>query len=198
MVLGAFAAIGQRNIKRMMAYSSIGHVGFALMGLAAATPQGIQGLILYMTLYLAMNIGAWAIILNMRRGSGLVESIDDLAGMAKNQPMLAAAMAIFMFSLAGIPPLAGFFAKFYVLLAALDAGLYTLAVIGVLSAVVGSFYYLRIIKLMYFDEAAEKFSAPTREVGMIIAVAAIFTLLFFLFPAPFVAEAKLAANALFQ
>jgi NADH-quinone oxidoreductase subunit N len=198
MVLGAFAAIGQRNIKRMMAYSSIGHVGFALMGLAAATPQGIQGLILYMTLYLAMNIGAWAIILNMRRGSGLVERIDDLAGMAKNQPMLAAAMAIFMFSLAGIPPLAGFFAKFYVLLAALDAGLYTLAVIGVLSAVVGSFYYLRIIKLMYFDEPAEKFSAPTREVGVIITVAAVFTLLFFLFPAPFVAEAELAANALFR
>jgi NADH-quinone oxidoreductase subunit N len=198
MVLGAFAAIGQRNIKRMMAYSSIGHIGFALMGLAAATPEGIQGLILYMTLYLAMNIGAWAIILNMRRGSSLVENIDDLSGLAKNQPMMAAAMAIFMFSLAGIPPLAGFFAKFYVLLAALDAGLYTLAVIGVLSAVVGSFYYLRIIKLMYFDEPAEKFTAPTREVGLIITAAAVFTLLFFLFPAPFVAEAELAANALFR
>jgi NADH-quinone oxidoreductase subunit N len=145
-----------------------------------------------------MNIGAWAIILTMRRGTVLVESIDDLAGMAKNQPMLAAAMAIFMFSLAGIPPLAGFFAKFYVLLAALDAGLYTLAVIGVLSAVVGSFYYLRIIKLMYFDEPLEKFSAPAREVELIVAVAAVFTLLFFLFPAPFVAEAELAANALFQ
>ena len=199
MVLGAFAAIGQRNVKRMMAYSSIGHVGFALMGLAAATPEGIQGLILYLTLYLAMNIGAWAIILNMRRGSdGLVEGIDDLAGMAKHQPMMAAAMAIFMFSLAGIPPLAGFFAKFYVLFAALDAGLYTLAVIGVLSAVVGSFYYLRVIKLMYFDEPVEKFSAPAREIGVIVAVAAVFTLLFFLFPAPFVAEAELAANALFQ
>ena len=199
MVLGAFAAIGQRNIKRMMAYSSIGHVGFALMGLAAATPEGIQGLILYLTLYLAMNIGAWAVILNMRRGSdGLVESIDDLAGMAKHQPMMAAAMAIFMFSLAGIPPLAGFFAKFYVLFAALDAGLYTLAVIGVLSAVVGSFYYLRVIKLMYFDEPIEAFSAPAREIGVIVAVAAVFTLLFFLFPAPFVAEAELAANALFQ
>jgi len=199
MVLGAFAAIGQRNIKRMMAYSSIGHVGFALMGLAAATPEGIQGLILYLTVYLAMNIGAWAVILNMRRGSdGLVESIDDLAGLAKHQPMMAAAMAIFMFSLAGIPPLAGFFAKFYVLLAALDAGLYTLAVIGVLSAVVGSFYYLRVIKLMYFDEPLEKFSAPAREIGVIVAVAAVFTLLFFLFPAPFVAEAELAANALFQ
>lgn len=198
MVLGAFAAIGQRNIKRMMAYSSIGHVGFALMGLAAATPEGIRGLILYLTIYLGMNVGAWAVILNMRRGSdGLVEDIDDLAGMARNQPMMAAAMAIFMFSLAGIPPLAGFFAKFYVLMAAINAGLYTLAVIAVLAAVVGSFYYLRIIKVMYFDEPGEKFAAPTREIALVVTATALFTLFFFLFPAPFVLEAEVAALALF-
>ena len=198
MVLGAFAAIGQRNIKRMMAYSSIGHVGFALMGLAAGSEKGVQGLILYLTIYLAMNVGAWAVILNMRRGNeGMVEEIGDLAGLARRQPMMALAMAIFMFSLAGIPPLAGFFAKFYVLLAAIDAGLYTLAVIAVLAAVVGSYYYLRVVKLMYFDEPAEKFSAPVREVAVVIAAAAVFTLFFFMFPAPFVGGAEVAALALF-
>jgi len=145
-----------------------------------------------------MNIGAWAIILNMRRGSdGLVENIDDLAGMARHQPMMAAAMAIFMFSLAGIPPLAGFFAKFYVLMAAINAGLYTLAVIAVLAAVVGSFYYLRIIKVMYFDEPVEKFANPAREIALVVAATALFTLFFFLFPAPFVSEAEVAALALF-
>ncbi len=198
MVLGALAAIGQTNIKRLMAYSSIGHVGYALMGLAAHSPLGVRGTLVYLAIYLAMNMGAWGVILSMRRSDGtLVENVDDLAGMARTRPFLAAAMAIFMFSLAGVPPLAGFFGKFYVFFAAVDAGLYLLAVIGVLATVVGSYYYLRVVKVMYFDEPAPGFVQPAGATSAVIAVTALFTLLFFLFPAPFVAEAHLASLALF-
>jgi NADH-quinone oxidoreductase subunit N len=139
MLLGAFAAINQRNIKRLMAYSSIGHVGYALIGLAAGTAIGVRGILVYLAIYLFMNIGTFTIILCMRRNGKLVEGIDDLAGLSRTQPGLALAFAIFMFSMAGIPPLAGFFAKVYVFLAAIDAGLYALAVIGVLASVVGAF-----------------------------------------------------------
>src|SRR5664279_1078013 len=142
MVLGAFAAIGQRNIKRLMAYSSIGHMGFALVGLAAATPEGVQGVLVYMSIYVAMTLGTFACILSMRRDGMLVENISDLAGLARTSPAMAFFLAMLLFSLAGIPPLAGFFAKFYVFLAAIKAGLYVLAVIGVLTSVVGAFYYL--------------------------------------------------------
>jgi NADH-quinone oxidoreductase subunit N len=198
MVLSAFAAIGQSNIKRLMAYSSIGHVGYALMGLTANSPGGVRGTLVYLAIYLAMNLGAWGVILSMRRKDGkLVENVEDLAGMATTRPLLAAAMAIFLFSLAGVPPLAGFFGKFYVFFAAVDAGLYLLAVIGVLATVVGSYYYLRIVKVMYFDEPAPAFVPPTGATSAVIAVSAVFTLLFFLFPAPFVSEAGLAALALF-
>ncbi|MBM3506329.1 MAG: NADH-quinone oxidoreductase subunit NuoN [Alphaproteobacteria bacterium] len=198
MVLGAFAAIGQRNIKRLMAYSSIGHVGYALMGLAASSPGGVRGTLVYLAIYVAMNLGAWGVILSMRRlDGGMVENVEDLAGMARSRPLLAAAMAIFLFSLAGVPPLAGFFGKFYVFFAAIDAELYLLAVIGVLATVVGSYYYLRIVQVMYFDEPAPSFVAPAGTTGAVVAVAAVFTLFFFLFPAPFVAEANLAALALF-
>jgi NADH-quinone oxidoreductase subunit N len=198
MVLAAFAAIGQTNIKRLMAYSSIGHMGYALVGLAAGTADGIRGVVIYLTIYLVMNVGTFACILCMRRGDALVEDINDLAGLSRRQPMFAFALAIFMFSLAGIPLLAGFFAKLYVFLAAIDAGLYTLAVIGVLASVVGAFYYLRIVKIMYFDEPVEGFDqAIPREIGIIITTTAIFTLFFWAFPTPLVAGASAAAAALF-
>src|SRR5262249_20759716 len=147
MVLGSFAAIGQHNIKRLMAYSSIGHMGFALIGLAAGTPEGVQGVLVYMAIYLTMTLGVFAVILSMRRPEGMVENISDLAGLARTQPAMAFFLAMLLFSMAGVPPLAGFFAKFYVFLAAIKAGLYALAVIGVLASVVGAYYYLLIVKV---------------------------------------------------
>ncbi len=198
MVLGAFAAIGQSNIKRLMAYSSIGHMGYALVGLAAGTPEGLRGVLIYLTIYLAMNVGAFAVILNMRRDGTMVEDIDDLAGLARNNPLLALAMAIFLFSLAGIPPLAGFFGKFYIFMAALNAGLYALAVIGVLASVVGAYYYVRIVKIMYFDDPAEPFEGPLgAAMGTILTLSGAFTLLFFVYPVPLLAGAQTAAQALF-
>ena len=197
MLLGAFAAIGQSNIKRLMAYSSIGHVGYALIGLAAGTEEGFRGVLIYMTIYLVMNVGAFACILCMRHKDGMVEGIDDLAGLSRTHPLMALAMGIFMFSLAGVPPLAGFFGKFYVFLAAIDAGLYTLAVIGVLSTVVGAYYYLRIVKIMYFDAPAEPFERPIgREMSVILGVTGVLTLFFFLYPTPLVVSAQAAAQAL--
>ena len=155
MGLGAFAAIGQKNIKRLMAYSSIGHVGYALVGLSAGTLEGIRGVIVYMTIYMVMTLGGFACILAMRRRGQMVEEISDLSGLSKTNPTLALALAIFMFSMAGIPPLAGFFGKLYVFLAAVDAGLYGLAIFGVLASVVGAYYYIRIVKVMYFDEPTD-------------------------------------------
>ncbi|MBT6983678.1 MAG: NADH-quinone oxidoreductase subunit NuoN, partial [Rhodospirillaceae bacterium] len=141
MLLGAFAAIWQTNIKRLMAYSSIGHVGFALIGLAAGSAEGVRGVLVYLAIYVAMNIGTFACILCMRRKTGMVEDISDLSGLSKTNPLMAPALAIFMFSMAGIPPLGGFFGKFYIFVAAVNAELYALAVIGVLASVVGAFYY---------------------------------------------------------
>src|SRR6202521_1870123 len=157
MALGAFAATAHRNIKRLMAYSSIGHMGFALIGLAAGTAEGVQGVLVYMAIYLTMTLGVFAVILSMRRGERMVESIDQLAGLARTSPTMAFFLAMLLFSMAGVPPLAGFFAKFYVFLAAIKAGFYVLAVIGVLASVVGAYYYLSIVKVMYFDEPAEGF-----------------------------------------
>ncbi|MCS0497815.1 NADH-quinone oxidoreductase subunit NuoN [Ancylobacter mangrovi] len=197
MLLGSFAAIGQRNIKRLMAYSSIGHMGYALVGLAAGTEQGVRGVLVYMTIYVAMTLGTFACILSMRRKEGMVENYDDLAGLARTSPVKAFLLAALMFSLAGIPPLAGFLAKYYVFLAAIQAGLYTLAVIGVLSSVVGAFYYLRIVKVMYFDEPAEAFEPMPTELRAVLGIAGLFTLLFFVYPAPLLAAAGAAARALF-
>jgi NADH-quinone oxidoreductase subunit N len=197
MLLGSFAAINQRNIKRLMAYSSIGHIGFALVGLAAGSEAGIRGVIIYMAIYLFMNVGTFACILCMRRNGKLVEGIDDLAGLSRTSPPMALAMAIFMFSMAGIPPLAGFFGKLYVFLAAIQEELYALAVIGVLSSVVGAFYYVRIVKLMYFDEAQESFDRPLgREMSAVLWVTALVILLFFVYPAPLLNGAAAAAKAL--
>ncbi|MCH8861799.1 MAG: NADH-quinone oxidoreductase subunit NuoN [Proteobacteria bacterium] len=198
MVVGAFLALVQTNIKRLMAYSSIGHVGFALVGLAAGTTEGVTSLLVYMAIYLSMTLGAFACILSMRHKEGMCEDISDLAGLAKNQPRMAAALAIFMFSLAGIPLLAGFFGKLLVFLAAISAGLYTLALIGVLASVVGAFYYLRIVKIMYFDEPADAFEAPeSRSIGLVMGVtAALNSPLSFFLISPLVAWAGAAAGAL--
>ena len=198
MLLGSFAAIGQNNIKRLMAYSSIGHMGFALVGVAANSAEGIRGVLIYLTIYVIMNAGVFCCILAMRRGGRQVESIDDLAGLSRSQPVVAFLFAMLMFSLAGIPPLAGFFAKFYVFMAAVQSGLYTLAVIGVLASVVGAFYYLRVIKIMYFDEPAEVFDAGMPgELTVVLGLSGLFTMFFFIYPAPLLAGAQLAASALF-
>ena len=198
MLLGSFAAINQRNIKRLMAYSSIGHVGYALIGLAAGTADGVRGVLIYMAIYLVMNLGTFAVILCMRRNGKMVEAIDDLAGLSKTQPGLAAALFIFMFSMAGIPPLAGFLSKLYVFMAAIDAGLYTLAVIGVVTSVVGAYYYLRIVKVMYFDEATGVFDRPIEiEMRGVLVVTAVLVLLLFIVPGPLATGADAAAAALF-
>ena len=198
MVIGAFAAINQRNIKRMMAYSSIGHVGYALIGLAVGNEAGIRGILIYLAIYLFMNLGTFACILTMRRGGRMVEGIDDLAGLGKTNPMLAAGMTVFMFSMAGIPPLAGFFGKLYVFLAAIEAELYGLAIIGVLTSVVGAFYYLRIIRIMYFDDVHEPLDRPVdREIGLVATVSGLVIVLFFILPGPVVTRAAAAAASLF-
>jgi NADH-quinone oxidoreductase subunit N len=197
MLLGSFAAIGQNNIKRLMAYSSIGHMGFALVGVAAGTSEGIRGVLVYLTIYLIMNAGVFCCILAMRRGGAQVESIDDLAGLSRSQPVVAFLFAMLMFSLAGIPPLAGFFAKFYVFVAAVHSGLYALAIIGVLASVVGAFYYLRVIKIIYFDEPAPAFEGPMPgELTVVLGLSGLFTMFFVLYPAPLLAGAQFAASAL--
>ncbi len=198
MVLGAFAAINQRNIKRLMAYSSIGHVGYALIGLAVGNEAGVRGILIYLAIYLVMNVGTFACILAMRKGDRMVEDIDDLAGLGKTHPMLAAAMTLFMFSMAGIPPLAGFFGKLYVFLAAIEAELYGLAVIGVITSVVGAFYYLRIIRIMCFDDVDEPLDKPVdKEIGIIVTLAGLIIVLFFIYPGPVVTRAATAAASLF-
>jgi NADH-quinone oxidoreductase subunit N len=197
MALGAFAAIGQRNIKRLMAYSSIGHMGFALVGLAAGTQEGVQGVLVYMAIYVAMTLGTFACILSMRRDGQMVEEIGDLAGLARTKPAMAFFLALLLFSLAGIPPLAGFFAKFYVFLAAIKAGLFTLAVIGVVTSVVGAYYYLTIVKIMYFEEPAKPFEPMPHELRAVLAVTGLFNLLFFVYPSPLVEAANAAAKSLF-
>ena len=199
MVLGALAAIWQDNIKRLLAYSSIGHVGYALIGLATATEEGIRGILVYMAIYLAMILGTFCCVLSMRRTARLVEGIGDLTGLARTQPLLALAMALLMFSMAGIPPLAGFFSKWYIFLAAIDAQLYTLAIIGVLTSVVGAFYYLRIIKIMYFDDPTDAFDRPIpKEFRYIVCLSTLFVTFFILQPDLIVDHAGAAARVLFS
>jgi len=197
MLLGSFAAIGQTNVKRLLAYSGIGHIGFALVGLAAGTEDGVYSVLVYMTIYMIMTIGAFGCVMAMRRHGQAVEEVADLAGLGRNQPMLAAALAIFMFSMAGIPPLAGFFAKLYVFLAAVQADMVPLAVIGLLASVVGAFYYIRVVKVMYFDDPNEAFDQPMgREISIIVAATAVFNVVFCLLPSPLLNQAKAAAAAL--
>jgi NADH-quinone oxidoreductase subunit N len=197
MALGAFAAIGQQNIKRLMAYSSIGHVGYALVGLAAGNHAGVSGVAIYLIIYLAMTLGTFAVILSMRRDGKAVEDIGELAGLARTQPVLAFMLATLLFSLAGIPPLAGFFAKFFVFLAAIRAGLYPLAVIGVLASVVGAYYYLRIVKLMYFDEPVARFQPMARELRVVLGLSGVFVLAYVIFAGPVGDVAEFAALSFF-
>jgi NADH-quinone oxidoreductase subunit N len=196
MVLGTLAAIGQRNIKRLMAYSSIGHMGYALIGLAAGTAAGVQAVLVYLAIYVVMSFGAFACIIAMRRQGRAVENIADLAGLSRQNPGFALALAILMWSMAGIPPLSGFFGKLYVFSAAIDAGLVPLAVIGVLTSVVGAYYYLRVIKVMYFDAGQPDFDKTPNTVRFVMAVGAIATSLLVFIPGPLIAAAHAAAAAL--
>src|ERR1700704_2727473 len=197
MALGSFAAIGQTNIKRLMAYSAIGNMGYALIGLAAGTAEGVQGVLIYMAIYVAMTLGTFACIIAMRRPDGAVERISDLAGLARTKPAMAFWLAMMMFSLAGIPPLAGFFAKWYVFLAAIKAGLFALAVIGVVTSVIGAYYYLMIVKIMYFDEPAPGFVPMRLELRLVLGVTGLFVMLFGAYPRPLVDAAAAAAKSLF-
>ena len=194
MVLGAFAAILQKNIKRLLAYSSIGHVGYALVGLAAGSEDGIRGVLVYLAIYMVMTIGAFGCVLAMRRRGQMIENIDDLAGLSKSNPAMAIVFSIFMFSMAGIPPLAGFFGKLYVFMAAVNADLIGLAIIGVLTSVVGAYYYIRIVKVIYFDKAKDSFDKPIGiEITAILGITGIITALFFAYPSPILEGASAAA-----
>ena len=197
MVLGSFAAIGQTNIKRLIAYSSIGHMGYALIGLAAGTEAGVRGVLIYLLTYVAMSVGAFACILSMRRNGHAVEKISDLGGLAKTDVTLATLFAIFMFSMAGVPPMAGFFGKLYIFLAAVNSGMWFLAVVGVLTSVVGCFYYLRIIKVMFFDTAESPFDARSAGVSFVALASGAFTVLFAIVLGTFTSAAASAAKVLF-
>jgi NADH-quinone oxidoreductase subunit N len=199
MLLGAFAAIRQTNIKRLMAYSSIANMGYALVGLAAGTVDGVEGVLIYIAIYVVMTLGVFACILSMRREGAAIEDIGELAGLSQTNLPMAFALAMFMFSLAGIPPLAGFFAKLYVFLPAIKAELYTLAVIGVVTSVVGAYYYLRIVKLMFFDEQKQPFEPMPIKERAVQWVALVLVLGFGLplISAPLLAAASAAARTLF-
>ncbi len=197
MLLGSFAAIAQTNIKRLMAYSSIGHMGYALIGLAAGTQTGVRGVLLYLLTYVVMSAGVFACIVAMRRRGLAVEKIADLGGLAKNDPTLAILMTIFMLSMGGIPPFAGFFGKFFIFESAIDSGMYTLAIIGVLTSVVALFYYLRVVKVMFFDPSEAPFDARSGSLSFVAMATGAFTLVFAVFLAPFVGAATQAAKALF-
>jgi len=183
MILGAVAAIGQNNIKRLMAYSSIGHMGYALAGLATGTNGGIQSTIIYLTIYLVMSLGAFGCIFMMKREKIFYENINELSGLSKNHPMIALSFLIILFSLAGIPPLAGFFAKFYVFMAVIEVKMYALAIIGLVTTVISAFYYLRIIKIIYFDKPKKPFEEDY-DWGLKISliISSILILIYFIYP----------------
>ncbi|MEK1851241.1 MAG: NADH-quinone oxidoreductase subunit NuoN [Phyllobacterium sp.] len=197
MVLGAFAAIGQRNIKRLMAYSSISHMGYALVGLSAGTLVGVRGVAIYMLIYLVTTLGTFAFILAMRRKDGNVEQIGELSGLSRTNPIMATMLTILMFSLAGIPPLAGFWGKWYTFLAAMQANLYALAIIGIVASVVGAFYYLRIIKIMWFDEPAGAFVPVAGELRLVLGVSGLLVLFYVLIGGPVSTYAEAAAKTFF-
>ena len=199
MIVGALGALTQTNIKRLLAYSSIGHVGYMLVGLTSGTIAGIAGVVIYFTLYIPASIGAFACILMMQREGHYLENINDLSGFSRVRPKIAFCLAVFMFSMAGIPPLAGFFGKMYVFLAAIHSGLLVLAVVGVLTSVIACFYYLKIVKIMYFDEPSEALimAKPSFPLLLTVYLCALFTLVYFIMPTPLVLSAFNAARALF-
>ena len=200
MALGGVAAIVQTNIKRLLAYSSIGHMGYALVGVAAASTAGVQAVVIYMTIYAIMSAGIFCVVLMMKQRGKMVEKISDLSGLAKEQPLLALAMSILMFSMAGIPPLAGFFGKLFIFQSAVASGLYTLAIVGVLTSVVAAYYYIRIIKVMYFEESAGAGFAPAHDRGLNLILCAVsaFVVFFIILPAPVLNSAEAAAQALIK
>ncbi|MBI1211543.1 MAG: NADH-quinone oxidoreductase subunit NuoN [Alphaproteobacteria bacterium] len=199
MILGAVAAIGQANIKRLMAYSSIGHMGYALLGFAAATPEGVEGVLIYLVIYLAMTIGTFIIIMMMRRNGRAVEDIRDLSGLSERDPTSAYLLAIMMFSLAGIPPLAGFFGKWFVFLAVVHAHLYALAIIGFVTSVIGAYYYINIVRLMFFEKPAAAFEKPPGIVNAaLLGASGAFVLVLVFVPGPLVDAAQAAAQSLFR
>jgi len=183
MILGAVAAIGQTNLKRLMAYSSIGHMGYALAGLATGSNEGIQSTVIYLSIYLLMNLGIFSCIFMMKRKDIFYEDIQDLSGLSKNHPIISICLLLLLFSLAGIPPLAGFFAKFYVFMAVIKVKMYTLAIIGLITTVISAFYYLRIIKTIYFDAPEEIFES-NQNLGLKISLflSTIFVLIYFIYP----------------
>jgi len=197
MVVGALGAIVQTNLKRLLAYSSIGHIGYNLIGLATGDVEGAKGVLIYMTLYIFMSIGTFGYLLLMRRNDQPVESISDLSGLARTSPMSALFLAVMMFSMAGIPPLAGFYGKLFVFLSAIEGELYVLAVVGVLTSVIAAFYYLKIVKIMYFDEPVAPLDRylPLPSV-LVLGTTAAVTLFYFLAPTYLVQTAEHAAKAL--
>lgn len=198
MLVGALAGIAQNNIKRLMAYSSIGNMGYALIGVVAGGEDGIASVLTYMAIYMVMTIATFAIILFMRREGRAAETIDDLAGLSRTAPLMAYSMAALMFSMSGIPPLAGFFGKLIVFQAAVAQGYFVLAVLGVITSVIAAYYYLRIVKVMFFDEPKDSFEkAITNSRRIILGISMAFVLLFILHPDPLVAAAKNAAASLF-
>lgn len=198
MIVGSFAAIGQTSIKRLMAYSSIGHMGYALIGLAAADTVGITGVLVYLLTYIFMNVGVFCCILAMRRRGLALERISDLRGLGRNDPMLAGMFALFLFSMAGLPPLAGFFGKLYVFLAAVHDGLWTLLGVGVVTSVVGAFYYVRVVRVMWFEAQEPALDRRPASVDFVALVAAGFTGLFALGIGPLAQAAAVASRALFE
>ena len=183
MLLGAFAAIGQKNIKRLIAYSSISHMGYALAGLCAGSNEGIQSTIIYIVIYMIMNLGLFSCLFMMRRAEKYYENIEDLSGLSKNHPTISICLLIILFSLAGIPPMAGFFAKFYVFSALIEKSMYSIVIIGLISAVISAFYYLRIIKIIYFDKPIDKFDTE-HDVGLKLSlgISTLITLIYFIYP----------------
>lgn len=199
LIIGSLGAIQQSNIKRLLAYSSIGHVGFMLVGLAAADAAGVQSILIYLALYIIMSAGMFACVLLMKREGEYVENISDLSGLSQTSPLLAILISLYMFSMAGIPPLNGFFGKMYVLVAASSAGLTWLAAIAVITSVISGYYYIRVVKVMYFDEpkpALDK-TCPC-YVNLVNTICALLTLFFFLLPTPLVTHARIAAEALLR
>ena len=188
MLFGSIAAIGQQNLKRLMAYSSISHMGFALAGVAVGSNEGIQSSIIYISIYLMMNLAFFSCIFMLRRNNEYYEKIDDLSGLSKNHPILSISLLISLFSLAGIPPLAGFFAKFYIFMAVIEEQMYALAIIGLLSTVIAAFYYLRLIKTIYFDKELEKYDT-NHNIGLRVslAISTIIILLYFIYPSSLLA-----------
>ena len=198
MAVGAFAALRQDNIKRLMAYSSISNIGFALIGIVAGGEMGVAAVLVYLTIYMIMTAGVFGIILCMRRDGVGLENISDLAGLSKNAPWLAYPLALLMFSMSGIPPLAGFFSKFVIFQSAIESGLYGLAVFGILTSVVAAYYYLRVIKTMFFDDAVEKFESHIEFSRKIVIVLSVFVTVVFIFkPSPLIDVSILAVQDLF-